>query len=78
MENIMLVLTRTLGERIVLVLPDGKRIHIAITSIWEKGVRVGVDAPLDVNIYREELMREKDAEDAENRRMEKKSNPEKK
>lgn len=47
----MLVLTRKLGERIVI----DNRIVVAITKIHGKAVQVGIEAPADVPIRREEL-----------------------
>jgi len=47
----MLILKRGLGEKIVL---DGS-IVITITEITRSHVKVGIDAPAEVSIYREEL-----------------------
>lgn len=48
----MLVLTRKEGEKIVI---DG---HIVVTVVSSHGgkVRLGIDAPRDVKIWREELV----------------------
>ena len=47
----MLVLTRKLGESIII----GDKIKITVTSIHGKQVRLGVEAPRDVPIYRMEV-----------------------
>jgi carbon storage regulator len=48
----MLVLNRRPGEAIIL---DGG-IRVVILSCDRRGVRVGIEAPADVNIQREELV----------------------
>jgi carbon storage regulator len=50
-ESRVLVLTRKAKEKIVI---DGK-IVITILKIQDRAVSVGVEAPSDVKIYREEL-----------------------
>lgn len=47
----MLVLTRKVGESILI----GESIKVTITEIRGHGVRVGIDAPKDVAIVRDEL-----------------------
>ena len=47
----VLVLSRTVGEKIVI----DKNITITITSIKDKKVRIGIDAPMSVTIDREEI-----------------------
>lgn len=47
----MLVLSRKLGERIVI---DGN-IVITIVKVDRNQVRIGIDAPKDVPVYREEI-----------------------
>ncbi len=49
----MLVLSRKPGERILI----GDEIAITIVRIGPNAVRVGIDAPRDMNIVREELCR---------------------
>ena len=49
----MLVLSRKPGERIMI----GDEIAITIVRIGPNAVRVGIEAPRDVNIVREELCR---------------------
>ena len=47
----MLILTRKLGESITI----GESIKITILDIKGKYVRVGVEAPRDVAVHREEI-----------------------
>lgn len=49
----MLVLTRRAGEKIVL---PHLGITIQITAIKAGQVRIGIDAPADVAIFREEIL----------------------
>ncbi|NQV25118.1 MAG: carbon storage regulator [Rhodopirellula sp.] len=54
----MLVLSRKPGERILI----GDQVAITIVRIGPNTVRLGIDAPRDMNIVREELCAEKSAE----------------
>ncbi len=47
----MLILTRKNGESIII---DG-RIEIKITGISEEKVKIGIDAPAEMSVYRKEL-----------------------
>ncbi len=47
----MLVLSRKMGERILI----GEDISVTIVRIGPNTVRIGIDAPKDKNIVREEL-----------------------
>ncbi len=47
----MLVLTRRLGETIVI----GDNIVIKIVSIHGKQIRIGIEAPTEVSVYRGEI-----------------------
>ncbi|NOQ46696.1 MAG: carbon storage regulator CsrA [Desulfobulbaceae bacterium] len=47
----MLVLTRKLGEGIVI----GNNITVKIIEIKGGGIRIGIDAPRDTKIYRQEV-----------------------
>lgn len=54
----MLILTRTIGEpNIVIFCPDGERITISLARASDHKARIGVDAPRNYAIYREELLR---------------------
>ncbi len=48
----MLVLTRKVGEEIFI----GDRICIKVMEITGSKVRLGIDAPTDLRIYREEVL----------------------
>jgi carbon storage regulator len=54
----MLVLTRKIGESIVI----GDDIKIKIIEVKGKQVRLGVDAPRSVQVNREEIHEQKNAE----------------
>ena len=47
----MLVLSRKAGERILI----GDNVAIEVTRIGPNSVGIGIEAPVDVNIVREEL-----------------------
>lgn len=52
----MLVLTRKLGEKILI----GKDIWITVVDIDRGRVRIGIQAPRDVPVFREELLAPED------------------
>ena len=52
----MLILTRRPGESIMIELPTGERIQVAVLGQKGNQVRVGIDAPADMVILREELI----------------------
>ena len=47
----MLILTRKLGESITI----GDNIKVTVLGVYGRQVRLGVDAPLDVVVHREEI-----------------------
>ncbi|MGB9885469.1 MAG: carbon storage regulator CsrA [Moorellales bacterium] len=47
----MLVLTRRRGQSILI----GDQIRITIVGLGEDQVRVGIEAPKDISVYREEI-----------------------
>lgn len=49
----MLVLTRAVGER--LIIGDGAEIVLSILDVRGNQVRVGIDAPRSVAVHREEI-----------------------
>lgn len=51
----MLVLSRKLGEKICI----GENIFITVVDVERGKVRLGIDAPRDVPIYRQELLADK-------------------
>jgi carbon storage regulator len=64
----MLVLSRKVGERILL----GDQIKITVVRITNGGVRLGIEAPSDVVVVREEVQQDQDrakANDAVPRRV---------
>ena len=52
----MLVLSRKVGQRILI----GERITITVVKLGQGGVRLGIDAPPELAVVREELARELD------------------
>lgn len=54
----MLVLTRGIGER--LVIKSGETIIVNVLEIKGNQVRIGIEAPRNVDVYREEILKEKD------------------
>ena len=57
----MLVLSRKVGERILI----GDKIAVTIVRIGHGGVRVGIEAPPELAVVREELAAQLDALDEE-------------
>lgn len=59
-EVCMLILTRKVGENLLI----GDNISITVLSVRGNQVKIGVDAPKDVSVHREEIYhRIKEAED---------------
>jgi carbon storage regulator CsrA len=58
----MLVLEREAGQRIILTLPDKRSIVVAFLKMRNGSGRIGIQAPDDVLILREELTDETRAE----------------
>ena len=52
----VLVLSRKVGQRILI----GDRIAITVVKLGQGGVRLGIDAPPELAVVREELARELD------------------
>ena len=50
----MLILSRKQGERIVLTMGDLK-VEVLVTDILNDRVKIGIDAPSEVKIHREEV-----------------------
>ena len=49
----MLVMTRRIGERIVI----GSNVTLTVLSVQGNQVRIGIDAPRNVPVHREEIYR---------------------
>lgn len=49
----MLVLSRRLGEKLVLTTPEGREVVVVVMGIERGRVRLGVEAPRDVKVYRD-------------------------
>lgn len=49
----MLVLTRRVGEEIVI----GDGIRVRIVAVNNRGIKVGITAPVHVTVHREEVQR---------------------
>ena len=56
----MLVLSRKSGERILI----GDNVSVTIVRIGPNNVRIGIDAPREMNIVREELCSDAPSRDA--------------
>jgi len=50
-ETAMLVLSRKLGEKIVI----GDNILVTVVKIDRNQIRIGIEAPSDIPVYREEI-----------------------
>ncbi len=55
----MLVLSRKIGERILI----GDKIAVTVVKIGHGGVRIGVEAPTELAVVREELATELERKD---------------
>jgi len=56
----MLVLTRSVGERLII---NNGEIKLSILEVKGNQVRIGIDAPLNVSVHREEIFDRIKAED---------------
>ena len=57
----MLVLSRKLGEKIVI----GDNIVVTVVKIDRNQIRLGIDAPQDVPVYREEISPNRPSKDVD-------------
>ncbi len=51
----MLVLSRKIGEQLVATMPDGRTMTITVCRVAGNRVTLGLNAPADVQIVRQEL-----------------------
>lgn len=51
----MLVVTRKKSEAVIVTMPDGRLIRVLVVDVRENKTRIGIDAPADVAIDREEI-----------------------
>lgn len=47
----MLILTRRVGEKLVI----GEKVTVTILNVKGKQIRIGIDAPHDISVHREEI-----------------------
>jgi carbon storage regulator CsrA len=59
----MLTLTRKVGSVLKLKLPSGEEISILVAKRTGNHIQLVIDAPNDVNIYRQEVEDRKNASD---------------
>ena len=52
----MLILSRRIGETFILELPTGEQIDVVLLEVKGSRGRLGIDAPPEVHIVREELL----------------------
>lgn len=53
----MLVLTRRIGETLIIETPAGEHIKVTVLGVKGNQVRLGTAAPDQINIVREELLK---------------------
>ena len=58
----MLILTRHIGESICI----GDDINVMVLAVHGRQIRLGIDAPKDVSVHREEIYQKIQAEKAKN------------
>jgi len=52
----MLILARRPDEKLTIYTPDGDYIHILVTEVRQGQVRLGIEAPPDYVVLRDELV----------------------
>ena len=57
----MLILTRRPGETLFIETPAGEQIQVKVLEVKGNQVRIGMDAPDDISIVREELLKSRTA-----------------
>ncbi len=56
----MLVLSRRIGERLILRKKNGEKVVITVADIRGRQVRIAIEAPRNIEIIREELETQND------------------
>ena len=51
MEVIILILTRRVGEKLII----GENVTVTVLAVKGNQIRIGIDAPRDVQVNREEI-----------------------
>ena len=51
----MLVLSRAVNEKIIITLPNGDLLKITIVELRRGKVRLGIEAPREIPVHREEV-----------------------
>jgi carbon storage regulator CsrA len=59
-EKRMLVLSRRVGEGIVITVPGGGRIRVVVNNAWDGKASIGVEAPREYQIHRDEIQEQVD------------------
>lgn len=52
----MLTVARKVGERVVILLPDGRRVEVVVADLTPYRAQIGIEAPPDVKVVRKELL----------------------
>jgi len=52
----MLILTRKIGESLIIKLPTGEEIELVVLDTKGKQVKLGTEAATDVTVLREEVL----------------------
>jgi len=50
----MLVVTRKEQEAVILTLPDGRTVRVIVVEVSNRKVRLGIEAPADVKVWRDD------------------------
>lgn len=61
----MLILTRKKGERIVILLPDGRQVAVGVHELSPGRVKLAFSAPPGLKIYRQEVQHRRDRTNSE-------------
>ncbi len=58
----MLVISRKVGESVIITLESGDKIKIKVTDIERKKAKIGIDAPKEIGVFRSEIQEAIDRE----------------